>query len=211
VNPLPPAVVANAIPNMPPGVAAFSTFQHNHWQGSYAVALGGALDVTLGIPGGNVFFPSAGDGANTLSAVHEILTSMRYLPAIRDVIAAEDAGEAIFEFLSSAAPAAIVHLSDALQSPAMEAKRWEFLELLGDVGTPDTLDVRLRHLQVALASADGGDRSAAASAIGAIDHPLAPSILAGQLACESNSIVKALLEAKLRVIHQNGSTVKTAA
>ncbi len=75
--------------------------------------MAGALDVTLGVPGGNTFFPSAGDGANTLSAVQDILTSMRYLPAIRNVIAAEDAGEAIFEFLSSASSTAIAHLYDA--------------------------------------------------------------------------------------------------
>jgi hypothetical protein len=168
------------------------------------------LDPTL-FSRANILVRGTTGDADTSSPINSTLARIRYRPAIDRVMEASNFGEAVSEFLSSATAGAIADLSAELLPPSLEEKRWEFLERLGEGGTPNNLDARFQRLLVALASGDAGDRSAAASAIGAIGHPLARAALAASLPNENNLIVKAVLEAKLRVIGRNGSTIKTAA
>lgn len=213
---LPGAIVANALLVMPATFAVANAQPAEIWGGSYPGVAAAETGFSRGvIPGYASYLPSnpvlPNADTDTTSAVHEVLTSLRYLPAIRSVIEAEDASGSIRDFLSSASSSAIAHLSNALRDPAREERRWEFLELLGDAGTADNLEMRFDLLRTALSSLEAGDRAAAASAIGDIGHPQAFTTLKEQLAREANSVVRALLEAKLRVVAQNASVIKTAA
>lgn len=195
------AAVGAALAGIGQGLGLFATVDYSYL---FDATRGGGAS-------GNILLASGRARTNTSATLDDFLTSMLYWPSIRTVMVADDAIEAVREFLLAANPTAIGLLFSALASPSMEERRWVLIELLGEMGTSVDVDVRFRHLQVSLASTNAGDRSAAASALGSIWHPLALSILEKQLARENNSIVKAVIEANMRVVEQNGSAAKTVA